>query len=153
MADLAPPPRTPSSPFADLRGHHVAFRTPDYEKAKRRYVETLDFRVVAEWPFGDIQLAFLAPPGDDGFYIELFGGGATPPVEARPWTDLGDSLKYRGFHHVCFSVTDVEATIAQLRVRGVSIALEPVVVAAIRRKIAFFADPFGNFVELAEVVG
>jgi glyoxylase I family protein len=153
MADIAPPPKSPSSPFADLRAHHVAFRTPDYEKAKRWYVETLDFRVVAEWPFGDIQLAFLAPPGDDGFYIELFGGGAMPPVEARPWADLGDSLKYRGYHHVCFSVTDVEGTVARLRTRGVFIALEPVVVEAIRRKIAFFTDPFGNFVELAEVVG
>jgi len=37
--------------------------------------------------------------------------------------------------------------------RGVSIALEPVVVEAIRHRIAFFTDPFGNFVELAEVVG
>jgi glyoxylase I family protein len=120
MADIVPPPKAQSSPFADLRAHHVAF---------------------------------LASPGDDGFYIELFGGGATPPVEARPWKDLGDSLKYRGYHHVCFSVADVEATVAWLRTRGVPIALESVVVEAIRRKIAFFTDPFGNFVELAEVVG
>ena len=152
MADLTPPPIQPASPFADLRAHHVAFRTPDFEQAKRWYVDTPDFRVVAEWPYGDIQLAFLAPPGDDGFYIELFGGGAPSPVEARPWRDLNDSLKYRGYHHVCFSVQDVEATVATLRARGVNIALEPVVVTAIRRKIAFFTDPFGNFIELAEVV-
>jgi lactoylglutathione lyase/glyoxylase I family protein len=137
------------SAFADWRAHHVAFRAPDYRVACDWYVQTLDFRVIAEWDYGDIQLAFLAPPGDDGFYIELFGGGSPPPVEVRPWADLNDSLKYRGFHHVCFGVADVDQTVARLQSRGVRIVLDPVDIAAIHRRIAFFADPFGNLVEIA----
>ncbi|MFM1885466.1 MAG: hypothetical protein RL026_623 [Pseudomonadota bacterium] len=136
--------------FADWRVHHVALRVPDYAAAIEWYTTRLGMHVVAEWPFGDLQLAFLALPGNDAFCLELFGGGAVPPVEVRPWTDIVDSLKYRGFHHVCFHVDDVEATVQQLRALGVAITLEPTVVEAIACRIAFFTDPWGNFVELAQ---
>ena len=42
--------------------------------------------------------------------------------------------------------------IAKLRSRGVIIVTEPFVLPAISRKLAFFADPFGNLIELAEVL-
>jgi glyoxylase I family protein len=60
MADFIPPAQKRASPFADMRGHHVAVRTPDLETAKRWYVDKLDFRVVAEWDYGDEKLAYLA---------------------------------------------------------------------------------------------
>ncbi len=152
MADFIPPPKNATSPFADMRGHHVAIRTPDLGAAKDFYVGKLDFRVVAEWPYADELLAYLAPPGDDGFYIEVLGGGQPQPVEVRPYTDLADSLKYAGYHHFCLNVASVDATVAQLRGRGVPIVTEPFVLPAISRKLAFFADPFGNLIELAEVL-
>jgi glyoxylase I family protein len=46
----------------------------------------------------------------------------------------------------------VDATIATLRSRGVAVVTEPFVLPAISRKLAFFADPFGNLIELAEVL-
>jgi hypothetical protein len=49
MADFIPPAPNTASPFADMRGHHVAIRNPDVEPVKRWYVEKLDFRVVAEY--------------------------------------------------------------------------------------------------------
>jgi catechol 2,3-dioxygenase-like lactoylglutathione lyase family enzyme len=152
MADFIPPPKNTASPFADMRGHHVAVRTPSLEEAKDFYVKKLDFRVVAEWPYADEQLAYLAPPTDDHFYIEVLGGGNTLPAEVRPYTDLGDSLKYRGYHHFCLNVTSVDETLARLRSRGVKIVTEPFVLSAISRRLAFFCDPFGNLVELAEVL-
>ena len=82
----------------------------------------------------------------------MLGGGDVPPVEARPHTDLADSLKYRGYHHFCLTVTSVDATIETLRARGVAIATEPFVLPAISRRLAFFCDPFGNLIELAEVL-
>jgi catechol 2,3-dioxygenase-like lactoylglutathione lyase family enzyme len=144
MADFVPPPKNTSSAFS--------VRVPSLEEAKAFYVGKLDFRVVAEWPFADELLAYLAPPTDDHFYIEVLGNGDTPPNEVRPYTDLSDSLKYRGYHHFCLSVTSVDKTIATLRERGVVIVTEPFVLPAISRKLAFFADPFGNLVELAEVL-
>src|SRR5689334_3967931 len=125
MTDFVLPAKNSSSPFADMRGHHVAIRTRSLAEAKDFYVGKLDFRVVAEWDFADEQLAYLAPPADDHFYIEILGGGEKLPTDVRPYTDLGDSLKYRGYHHVCFNVASVEGTIAKLRERGVVIVAEP----------------------------
>lgn len=152
MPDFIPPAKNTASPFADMRGHHVAVRVTDLAIAKDFYVGKLDFRVVAEWPYADEQLAYLAPPTDDHFYVEVLAGGEKAPTEVRPYTDLGDSLKYRGYHHFCLTVGSVDATVATLRSRGVPIVTEPFVLLAISRKLAFFADPFGNLIELAEVI-
>ena len=152
MADFIPPAKNNASPFADMHGHHVAVRTPSLSEAKDFYVGKLDFRVVAEWDYADEKLAYLAPPTDDNFYIEVLGGGDKLPTEARPYTDLIDSLKYRGYHHFCLNVASVEATIARLRERGVRIVTEPFILPAISRKLAFFADPFGNLIEIAELL-
>jgi glyoxylase I family protein len=152
MADFIPPAHNPASPFADMRGHHVAVRTRDLETAKRWYVEKLDFRVVAEWDYADEKLAYIAPPTDNQFFVEILGGGEPAPQEVRPYTDLGDSLKYRGYHHFCLTVTSVHETVDKLRSRGVNIVTEPFELAAISRRLAFFSDPFGNLIELAEVL-
>ena len=140
------------SAFADIRGHHVALRVTDFEVAKRWYVEKLDFRVVHEWPFADEQLAYLALPNDDRFMIEILGGGDPLPMDAPAHSDLADSLRYSGYHHFCLNVADIEATVAELRKRGVAIVAEPFRLDDISRKLAFFADPFGNLIELAEIV-
>ncbi len=152
MADFAPPAKNDLSPFADMRGHHIAVRCADIEALKRWYVETLDFRVVAEWDHAHAKLAFIAPPTDDHFYIEILGGDEPGPQDVRPYTDLGSSLAYAGYHHFCLNVGNVDATIKELRMRGVTIVAEPFVVEAISRRLAFFADPFGNLVELAELL-
>jgi glyoxylase I family protein len=153
VPDFDLPARNTTSPFADMRGHHVAIRTPSLEEGKDFYVGKLDFRVVAEWDYADEKLAYLVPPGNDDLFVEILGGGDTPPVETRPYTDLGDSLKYAGLHHFCMDVTNVDETLVVLRERGVTIVAEPFVLSAIRRKLAFFADPFGNLIELSELVG
>jgi glyoxylase I family protein len=152
VPDFDLPPKNTTSPFADMRGHHVAIRTPSLEEGKDFYVGKLDFRIVAEWDYADEKLAYLVPPGDDSLFVEILGGGDTVPVEVRPYTDLGDSLKYAGLHHFCMHVTSVDDTLAVLRERGVTIVAEPFVLPAISRKLAFFADPFGNLIELSEVV-
>ena len=153
MPDFVLPAKNTTSPLADMRGHHVAIRTTSLEEGKEFYVGKLDFRVVAEWDYEDEKLAYLVPPGDDGLFVEILGGGDTLPFEARPYTDLGDSLKYAGLHHFCMDVTSVDDTLAVLRERGVTIVAEPFVLPAISRKLAFFADPFGNLIELSELVG
>ncbi|QDL90983.1 VOC family protein [Paroceanicella profunda] len=135
-----------------MRGHHVAVRTPDLQTALDFYVGTLDFRVVATWDYADEQLAYVAPATDDHFFIEILGGGAPAPADVRPYTDLGASLKYAGYHHFCLTVDSVDATVGKLRARGVSIVTEPFVLEVISRRLAFFCDPFGNLIELAEVL-
>jgi catechol 2,3-dioxygenase-like lactoylglutathione lyase family enzyme len=152
VANFVLPEQNPTSVFGDMHGHHVAVRVTDFDIAKKWYVEKLDFRVVHEWPYADEQLAYLAPPNDDHFMIELLGGGEPLPLDAPTYTDLGDSLQYAGYHHYCINVNDIEATVSALRARGVTIVTEPFTLDAISRKLAFFADPFGNLIELAEIV-
>ncbi|HUN36921.1 MAG TPA: VOC family protein [Trebonia sp.] len=152
MPDFILPPKNSASPFASMHGHHVAIRTPSLAEAKDFYVGKLDFRVVAEWDYEDEKLAFLAPPADDVFYLEVLGGGETAPSGVRPYADLGDSMKYGGLHHFCLHVASVDEALAELRARGVTVIAEPWVLSALSLKLAFLADPFGNLIELSEVV-
>lgn len=152
MPDFVLPPKNTDSMFADMKGHHVAVRVPDRETAVKWYVEKLGFRVIAEWPYADEDLAYVAPATDDHFYIEILGGGEHKPEEVRPYNGLGDSLNYRGYHHFCLSVKNVDETVARLKSRNINIVAEPFVLPAISRKLAFFCDPFGNLIEIAEVL-
>jgi glyoxylase I family protein len=145
-----PSPRT-DSPFASMKGHHVAVRVPELAVAKRWYTEKLDFRVVHEWPYADQHLAYLAPPTDDAFFIELLGDGVPGPIPKPVYTDLGDSLRLAGLHHFCLNVSSVDDTVAELRRRGVNIVTEPFELPVLNRRLAFLCDPFGNLIELAEV--
>ena len=140
------------SPFASMKGHHVAMRVPDFEVAKRWFVEKLDFRVIHEWPYADQHLAYVAPPADDTFFVELLGDGDPKPIPKPVYSDLGDSLRLAGYHHFCLNVKDIDATVAELRRREVTIVTEPFELPAINRRLAFLADPFGNLIELAQVL-
>jgi len=141
------PPTNLNNKFSSMKGHHVALRVPDFEASKRWFVEKLDFRVVCEWPDKDLRLAYLAPGNDNSFYIEIIGGGS--PNLKRECTDLDDSLRESGYHHFCMNVASIDDTLAELRRRGVTIVREPFEVPDISRRLAFFADPWGNIVELA----
>jgi lactoylglutathione lyase/glyoxylase I family protein len=144
------PSLNPDSPLADVSGNHVGLRVPDYAAAVKWYTEKLDFRIIHEWPYADEKLAYLAPANDNGFWLEILAGGELKP--ATNYTDLGQSLKEAGYHHICLHVTSIDKTLAVLKKRGVTIVGEPFYLEAITRKLAFIADPWGNLIELAEVV-
>jgi catechol 2,3-dioxygenase-like lactoylglutathione lyase family enzyme len=152
MADFKLPKANTSSPFADVRGHHVAVRVPDRAEALKWYVEKLDWRVVHLWPFADEELAYIAPPNDDTFMVELLAGGDPGPQAAPPYADLSESLRHAGYHHFCLIVENIDRSVAEFRKRGVNIVTEPFQLDDISRKLAFIADPFGNLIELAEVL-
>ncbi len=139
-----------NSKFASMKGSHVAMRVPDFEASKKWFTEKLDFRVVHEWLFGDLNLAYLAPATDDNFWVELLAGGT--PGNQPDYSDLNESLHQAGYHHFCINVDSVDATLAELRKREVTIVGEPFNLEAIGGRLAFFADPWGNLIELAQVL-
>jgi len=142
------PEKNGKSVFSNLRGAHVAVRVPDFEESKKWYTEKLDFRVVHEWPFGELQLAYLAPANDDNFWVELLAGGN--PTPAANYTDLNESLHPAGYHHFCIDTPDVDATIAELKRRGVTIVGEAFDLAEIGKRLAFISDPWGNLIEFSQ---
>ncbi|WP_245296833.1 MULTISPECIES: VOC family protein [Rhodomicrobium] len=138
------------SPFTSMRGDHAGIRVPDFDAAIAWYTEKLDFRVIHTWPYGDLKLAYVAPAVDSGFKIEILAGAG---AAGRPsYKDLGDSLNLAGWHHICIGVDDADATVAELRRRGVTIVTEPFDLPVISRRLAFFADPWGNLFELTQVL-
>ena len=75
-----------------------------------------------------------------------------PIFAQKKYTDLGESLSKPGYHHICMHVKNLDATLAELKKRGVTTVGEPFYLATIKRNLAFIADPWGNLIELSEVV-
>lgn len=147
IATIQLPSKNEASVFSNMRGAHVALRAADYNAIVKWYQEKLDFRLIHEWPFGDMQLAYLAPANDDNFWVEILGGGE--PVPQADYSDLNESLHPAGYHHFCIDVSSVDETVAELRLRDVNVIGEAFDLPIIGKRLAFFADPFGNLIELA----
>lgn len=142
------PQPTSSSPFASWKGDHVGIRVPDFAAAATWYTDKLDFRVTLTTPLGDKTLAFLSPPADDDFRIEFIAGpGCAPRAD---FAQLADTHAAGGWHHFCLRVDDVDVAIAELERRGVRIVSAPRDVPALKLRFAFFSDPWGNLIELAQ---
>lgn len=152
MSVIQTPAINAKSPFASMKGHHIAVRVPSLEQAVAWYIEKLDFRVLHQWAYADLQLAFLAPAADNDFLIEILGGGSPPPIPKPVYSDLDDSVRMAGYHHFCINVPDLDATVAELRRREVTVVTEPFELPIIGRRLAFIADSFGNLIELAQVM-
>lgn len=148
MKAIQIPAKNTESTLKNLKGSHVALRVPDFEKSKKWYMEKLDFRLIHEWPFGDLQLAYLAPANDDNFWIELLAGANPKPQKG--YADLDESLHPAGYHHFCMDVDSVDETLDELRKRDVKIVGEPFDLPVIGKRLAFFADIDGNLIEIAQ---
>ena len=145
------PPTNASSPFASVQGHHTAIRYPDFESARAFWVDVMDWRVLQTWPYGELTLAYLMPPNQDGFHLEILAGPGAAPQTV--YGDVDASLAQSGFNHVCLSVESVDDTLAVLRERGVDIVNPPFEIDDISARLAFFRDPWGNMFELSERIG
>lgn len=121
--------------------HHVALICSDYARSKAFYSETLGLRIVHEAYRSERDSWKLDLEVSPGVQLELFSFPAPPPRPSRP-----EAL---GLRHLAFAVPEVEATIAELRRRGVT--CEPVRVDEYTgRRFTFFADPDGLPIELYE---
>lgn len=138
------------SPLAELTGSHVGIRVPDYQEAIEWYTKKLDFRIIHQWDYADEKLAYLAPPNTNEFWIEILAGGKLTPN--KKFADLGESLGVGGYHHICMHVKDLDKVIAELKNRGVPLVGEPFYLETISRRLAFIQDPWGNMIELSEIV-
>ena len=114
-----------------LAVHHVSINVDDVDAARGFYTDVLglsprDDR--PDFPFG-------------GAWLDA-GGQQVHLVEGRPPEGLGQ--------HFALLVADLDATVAELRDRGVDVS-DPQPVGSSRQ--AFLADPCGNLVELHQAMG
>lgn len=143
ISPLIYPDTKEASVFRDIKGWHIAIRTTKYNEMITWYEKNLDFRMVKEFNAGEMQLALIAPPGDNNFIIEVLGvknDEGSPPSEIKS-----------GYDHLCFNVTDLDATMKALKHRGIEI-VRTFEVPVIGKRVAFITDPFGNKIEFAEAL-
>lgn len=123
--------------------HHVAIICSDYERSKRFYTEVLPFLIIRETYRAerDSWKLDLAIPG--GTQIELFSFPAPPSRSTNP--------EARGLRHIAFLVEDLDAQIADLTAKGITV--EPVRIDELTgQRFTFFADPDSLPIELYERV-
>ena len=147
MPTPAPSPTAKaSSPFASWTVDHAGIRVPDFDEAVAWYTTTLDFRLLRSTTIGKLTFGFIAPATDDTFSFEILAG---PGATERPrYEDFHDSYNLFGWHHLGIRVDDVDLAVDELRRRGVKIVSEPRDVEALDLRLAFFADPWGNLLEV-----
>jgi catechol 2,3-dioxygenase-like lactoylglutathione lyase family enzyme len=143
MADATPTHSEDAMPI-QLSHDHVAIRAVDYAGTLAWYQDKLDFTIDQEWPFGDMQLAYLS---NGTAKVEILGGSVAEPHPAID--SLDDSFGVEEYHHFCVNVADVDATLAELRGRGVEVLGDAIDLDAIGRRLGFFKDNSGNIIELA----
>ena len=131
-------------PLADLRFDHVALRVADYAATVDWYTSKLGFELDREWPFGEMQLAYLSRGTAK---IELLAGAGPTPQDR--YAELDASFGRERLHHFCLAVDDLDATVAELADRGVPLLGEPFEVEEIDRRLAFLEDNSGNLIELS----
>lgn len=150
VSPIAQPAEKHADPFASWKVDHAALRVPDFDAAIAWYTEKLNFRLRKQVSFAGLTFAFLSPGGDDYFIFELLAGPGADP--RPPYADLHASFKAGGWHHVCFRVQSVDTAIEHLKQRSVTIVSEPHDVVAMGLRVAFFADPWGNYFEVTQLL-
>lgn len=133
-------------PF-ELHVDHCGISVPDLEASIIWYHDMLGFSlerrfVIDVVPF---KAAFLRRRD---FRIELFEVvGALPLPEERRYPN--EDLRTHGTKHIAFAVQDVRAVFAELKRRGVEVAMDVFVVEGIGPG-GFIRDNAGNLIELIE---
>ncbi len=118
--------------------HHVALKTPNFDRLRDFYVELLGLPQVGA--FRGYRIIFIeAGPTT----IELIEADQPTAGSNGAWA------------HFAFEVDDVDATFAELSGKGVQFHVQPKDFPDDRPavRIAFFRDPDGNELELVQPLG
>ncbi|WP_294912103.1 VOC family protein [Tatumella sp. UBA2305] len=122
--------------------NHIAIIASDYAKSRAFYCDILGFTLLQE-TYREIRDSWKGDLALNGEYlIELFSFPSAPPRPSFP-----EAL---GLRHLAFNVDNIEASVAELKQRGVE--CEPVRIDPITGKpFTFFCDPDGLPLELCQL--
>jgi catechol 2,3-dioxygenase-like lactoylglutathione lyase family enzyme len=137
--------------------HHVGMSVPSLDEARHFYVDLLGFSELGTGAFANdedidrimglkaasAKAAFL---GFGNFKIEMFEFAT--PIQDRLTDDRPVHL--HGFTHICLDVSDVLALHVRLSAAGMAFHSAPVDKAGVRT--CYGRDPFGNVIELQEII-
>jgi lactoylglutathione lyase len=131
----------------NLVHHHVGVSVTDLDRARKWYAEVLGMTegYAFEIPPIGVRGRFLAGYGTRVELLERAGsapgiGGQDPPA----------ALFTRGYGHIAFATSDLDATFAELVARGARAVWDPRPSPEPGVRMAFIADLDGNLIELVE---
>ena len=120
---------------------HIAIRARDLDRVLDFYTGALGLAEMFRLHTDEGALMLVYVRLTDEQYLEFFPNGvgdSAPPREAV------------GLNHLCLTVEDLDATVAELTERGVALA-RPVITGKDGNRQAWIADPEGNRIELMEM--
>lgn len=120
--------------------HHVAIIVSDYEKARKFYVETLEFEVVRE-VYQEHRGTYKLDLRVGDVELEIFGMNNPPKRVNNP--------EACGLRHLAFKVENIEEAVEWLNKRGIEtepVRLDPYT----QNHMTFFKDPDGLPLEIHE---
>jgi len=136
---------------------HYSHCVSDLARSRRFYTDVLGFAVVAEFDFDDPATArVMGVPGcrftgvfmqRDGMRIELIGFTEPPPDRTRRRRQSNEL----GHSHLSFYVTDLDATLAELRAQGVEVCDETRALLPSGITCCVVRDPDGFPIEIVEM--
>jgi catechol 2,3-dioxygenase-like lactoylglutathione lyase family enzyme len=137
--------------------HHIGMSVPDLERARDFYVGQLGLVEVNRIVWGGAAEvdAIMRLRGSSGkvmilrsanAFIEMFEFAM--PIPDRAEGERG--VNQYGFTHLCLDVDDTEAAYARLLAAGMDFHCTPIGTAGV--KAVYGRDPFGNVVELQQIV-
>jgi len=127
---------------------HIGIMTNDLQQSVEFYTEVLGFSVSAKIEMDEVGFSAIFIK-KNGSKIELMGYRGAIPKRSE-----GIEIKMGGGSipindHITFSVDDLEATVTELKEKGVEFGLEPIQLEG-GMKLASFKDPNGVLIELVE---
>ena len=135
---------------------HYSHCVSDIEVSRRFYTAVLGFEVVAEFDFDDADTArVMGVPGArfkgifmkrDGMRIEIIGF-TNPPPDRRPRVRRSNDI---GHSHLSFYVTDLDATLRDLRAQGVTVEDDTRAVLMNGIECCVVRDPDGFPIEIVQ---
>ena len=121
--------------------HHIAIIVSDHDAALDFYVSKLGFAIIRDNYRPNRNDWKLDLDAGDGIELEIFAEPHPPKRVNRP--------EACGLRHLAFRVADIDATVAELKQKGID--CEPIRTDEFtNRRMTFFFDPDGLPLELHE---
>ena len=121
--------------------HHIAIIVSDHDAALDFYVSKLGFAIIRDNYRPNRNDWKLDLDAGDGIELEIFAESNPPKRVNRP--------EACGLRHLAFRVADIDATVAELKQKGID--CEPIRTDEFtNRRMTFFFDPDGLPLELHE---
>lgn len=131
-----------------LKFDHVGVAVEDLQRSIDSYCELFGYRVLSG-PFDDpiqrVTVCFLGTGRAHDVVIEIVSALTDDSPVARLLAKGG------GAYHICYSVANIEQSVAEFRTKGSVIVMQPVpAVAFAMRRIAWLYTPDRQLLELLE---